>query len=36
MSAFQMEMNDYPHYDLTEDGRLCSTTAFLGVPENAM
>jgi hypothetical protein len=25
MSAFQMELNDYPHFDLTEDGRLCST-----------
>jgi hypothetical protein len=24
MSAFQMELNDYPHFDLTEDGRLCS------------
>jgi hypothetical protein len=20
-----MELNDYPHFDLTEDGRLCST-----------
>jgi hypothetical protein len=25
MSAFQMELNDYPHFDLTKDGRLCST-----------
>jgi hypothetical protein len=25
MSAFQMELNDYPHFDLTEDGTLCST-----------
>jgi hypothetical protein len=25
MSAFQMELNDYPHFDRTEDGRLCST-----------
>jgi hypothetical protein len=24
MSVFQMELNDYPHFDLTEDGRLCS------------
>jgi hypothetical protein len=22
--AFQMELNDYPHFDLAEDGRLCS------------
>jgi hypothetical protein len=20
-----MELNDYPHFDLTEDGMLCST-----------
>jgi hypothetical protein len=20
MSAFQMQLNDYPHFDLTEDG----------------
>jgi cell division protein FtsB len=20
-----MELNDYPHFDLAEDGRLCST-----------
>jgi hypothetical protein len=25
MSVFQMELNDYPHFFLTEDGRLCST-----------
>jgi hypothetical protein len=25
MSAFQMELKDYPHFYLTEDGRLCST-----------
>jgi hypothetical protein len=25
MSAFQMELNDYPHFYLTKDGRLCST-----------
>jgi hypothetical protein len=25
MSVFQMELNDYPHFYLTEDGRLCST-----------
>jgi hypothetical protein len=24
MSAFQMELNDYPHFDLTENRRLCS------------
>jgi hypothetical protein len=24
MSAFQMELNNYPHFYLTEDGRLCS------------
>jgi hypothetical protein len=24
MSVFQMELNDYPHFFLTEDGRLCS------------
>jgi hypothetical protein len=24
MSAFQMCLNDYPHFDLTKDGRLCS------------
>jgi hypothetical protein len=25
MSTFQMELNDYPHFNLTEDGTLCST-----------
>jgi hypothetical protein len=25
MSTFQMELNDYPHFYLTEDGSLCST-----------
>jgi hypothetical protein len=25
MSVFQMELNDYPHFYLVEDGRLCST-----------
>jgi hypothetical protein len=25
MSAFQMELNDYPHFDITKDGRLCFT-----------
>jgi hypothetical protein len=25
MSAFLMELNDYPHFYLTNDGRLCST-----------
>jgi hypothetical protein len=25
MSVFQMELNDYPHFDLAEGGRLCST-----------
>jgi hypothetical protein len=25
MSVFQMEPNDYPHFYLTEDGKLCST-----------
>jgi hypothetical protein len=24
MSAFQMELNNYPHFYLAEDGRLCS------------
>jgi hypothetical protein len=24
ISMFQMELNDYPHFFLTEDGRLCS------------
>jgi hypothetical protein len=26
MSAFQMKLNDYPHFDLAEDGTLCSTS----------
>jgi hypothetical protein len=25
MSAFQMELNDYPYFYIAEDGRLCST-----------
>jgi hypothetical protein len=25
MSVFQMELNDFPHFFLTKDGRLCST-----------
>jgi hypothetical protein len=25
MSMFQMELNDYPHFDLAEGRRLCST-----------
>jgi hypothetical protein len=25
MSAFQMELNNYPHFDLAEGGTLCST-----------
>jgi hypothetical protein len=25
MSVFQIELNDYPNFDLAEDGRLCST-----------
>jgi hypothetical protein len=25
MSVFQMELNDYPHCDLAEDERMCST-----------
>jgi hypothetical protein len=25
MSTFQMELNDYPHFYLADDGRLCST-----------
>jgi hypothetical protein len=25
MSAFQMELNDYPHFYLADEGRLCST-----------
>jgi hypothetical protein len=26
MSAFQMKLNDYPHFDLTGDERMCSTS----------
>jgi hypothetical protein len=26
MGSFQMELNDYPHFDLTEDRTLCSTS----------
>jgi hypothetical protein len=40
MSAFQMELNDYPHFDLAEDGRLCSKgqhcPRFLRVLYNAL
>jgi hypothetical protein len=36
MSAFQMELNDYPHFDLTNDGRLFHWTALPGVPESAI
>jgi hypothetical protein len=25
MSVFQMELNDYPHFYIADDGRLCST-----------
>jgi hypothetical protein len=25
VSVFQIELNDYPHFELAEDGRLCST-----------
>jgi hypothetical protein len=25
MFTFQVELNDYPHFDLAEDERLCST-----------
>jgi hypothetical protein len=25
MSAFQIELNDYAHFNLIEDGTLCST-----------
>jgi hypothetical protein len=28
MSTFQMEPNNYPHFYLTEDGRLCSTLLY--------
>jgi hypothetical protein len=24
MSVFQLELNDYPHFYLADDGRLCS------------
>jgi hypothetical protein len=24
MSTFKIELNDYPHFDLAKDGRLCS------------
>jgi hypothetical protein len=37
MSAFQMELNDYPHFNLTEDGRLCvHGPALPGVPKSAI
>jgi hypothetical protein len=40
MSAFQMELNDYLHFYLTNDGRLCSTgqhyPGFLRVLYNAL
>jgi hypothetical protein len=40
MSAFQMELNDYPHFNLAEDGTLCSTgqhcPGFLRVLYNAL
>jgi hypothetical protein len=33
MPTFQMELKDYPHFYLTEDGRLCSTGQhYLGFP----
>jgi hypothetical protein len=33
MSAFQMELNDYPHFNLTEDGTLCSMGQYCpGIP----
>jgi hypothetical protein len=33
MSVFQMELNDYPHFFLIEDGRLCSMSQHcLGFP----
>jgi hypothetical protein len=28
MSPFEMELNDYPHFYLTEDGRLCSMVQY--------
>jgi hypothetical protein len=40
MSAFQIELNDYPHFNLTEDGTLCSIgqhcPGFLRVLYNAL
>jgi hypothetical protein len=40
MSVFQMELNYYPHFNLTEDGRLCSMgqhcSGFLRVLYNAL
>jgi hypothetical protein len=40
MSAFQMELNDYPHFNLAEDGTLCSMgqhcPGFLRVLYNAL
>jgi hypothetical protein len=40
MSVFQMELNDYPHFDLAEDGRLCCMgqhcLGFLRVLYNAL
>jgi hypothetical protein len=40
MCAFQMELNDYPHFDLAEDGRLFSTgqhcPGLLRVPYDAL
>jgi hypothetical protein len=33
MFMFQMELNDYPHFYLIDDGRLCSTGQYcLGFP----
>jgi hypothetical protein len=40
MSAFQMELNDYPHFYLADDGRLCTMgqycPGFLRVLYNAL
>jgi hypothetical protein len=40
MSVFQMELNDYPHFNLAEDRRLCSTDqhcpGFPRVPYDAL
>jgi hypothetical protein len=40
MSVFQMELDDYPHFDLAKDGRLCSLgqhcPGFLGVLYGAL